>query len=273
MKKWFNRIATALVAITVLATAGVYAVSEMRLSKTYDTALVDFDATKFHFAPEVAEQRAKSLMCMSCHGEAGHLIFEEKNVGRLVAPNLSKKIPEYSDSELERLIRKGIKRDGTGVIAMPSATYAKLADEDVAAIITFMRSRVPRDDQEKRKIEFGPLGRLALALGKIPYEADHVTQFNYPKMRPDDVAPYLVAATCSHCHDLDKARDNGFGMKAPPLKMMVQSYTFEEFSDFFKTGKAKGGREVGLMSELARVDFAHFTDTEKRVIYDYLVKE
>jgi cytochrome c553 len=134
-----------------------------------------------------------------------------------------------------------------------------------------MRSRPPQADTEKRQIEWGPLGRVALALGKIPFEADHVTQFDHAKMRPAKIGPYLYGATCSHCHDLDKQRDNGFGMVAPPLKAMVQAYSFEEFVAMLDTGKGKGNREMGLMSELARVDFSHFTIDEKRAIYDFLI--
>lgn len=273
MKKWLKWIASTLVAIVLVAVSGIYVASELRRTKTYDAPLLAFDATKFRFAPGEAERRARTMMCLGCHGEAGNVIFQADHVGRLVAPNLTRKIPEYTDSELERLIRRGIKKDGTAVIAMPAATYANLADDDLAAIITFMRSRKLLPDHQPNDSEWGPLGRVALATGKIPYEADHVANFNHPKARPADLGVYIVSTTCSHCHNLDSARDNGFGMKTPPLKMMVSSYTFEEFSTLFATGKGKGDRNLGLMSEIARNEFSHFSEAERRALYDYLSKE
>jgi cytochrome c553 len=273
MKKWLLRIATALVAVVLLAVSGIYVMSELRRTRTYNSPLVAFDATKFTFAPGEAERRGRSMMCLGCHGEAGNVIFQADNVGRLVAPNLTRMIPLYTDSELERLIRRGIKKDGTGVIAMPAATYANLSDDDLAAIITFMRSRKLLPDHQPNVSQWGPLGRVALAADKIPYEADHVRVFDHDRTRPADLGKYLVSVTCSHCHDLHGERDNGFGMKTPPLKMMVSSYTFEEFSTLFATGKGKGGRDLGLMSETARNEFSHFSEAERRALFDYLSKE
>lgn len=273
MRKWLLRIATALAAIVLLAVSGVYVMSELRRTRTYDAPLVAFDATKFSFAPGEAERRARSMMCLGCHGEAGNVIFQADNVGRLVAPNLTRMIPQYTDSELERLIRRGVKKDGTGVIAMPAATYANLSDDDIAAIITFMRSRKLLPDHQPSASEWGPLGRVALATNQIPYEADHVRVFEQGRSRPADLGKYLVSVTCSHCHNLDSEHDNGFGMKTPPLRTMVSSYTFDEFSTLFSTGKGKGGRDLGLMTETARNEFSHFSETERRALYDYLNKE
>lgn len=272
MKTWFKRIAAVLVALILLVVSGIYVASELRRTKTYDAPLTAFDATRFHFAPGEAERRTRSMMCLGCHGEAGRVIFEEKQVGRLVAPNLTKLIPLYTDSELERLIRRGIRKDGTAAVAMPAATYAFLADEDLAAIITYMRSRAPVPEGEPKESEWGPLGRVALALGKIPYEADRVTQSTHPKTRPSDTGAYLVGAICAHCHNLDSDHDNGFGMKTPALRVVMQSYAFDDFARMMRTGKGKGDRDLGLMSEEARGSFSHFSDAELKAVYDYLAR-
>jgi cytochrome c553 len=272
MKKWLKRIATSLVALVLLAVSGIYVASELRRTKTYDAPLTAFDASTFQFAPGEAGRRARTMMCMGCHGEAGRVLFQADNVGRLVAPNLTRKIADYTDSELERLIRRGIKKDGTAAIVMPAATYANLSDDDLAAIIIFMRSRKLVTDHQPNETEWGPLGRVALATNKIPYEADHVANFKHPKTRPAGLGAYLVNTTCLHCHNLDSERDNGFGMKTPPLKAMVSSYTFEEFSALIATGKGKGNRDLGLMSEVSKNEFSHFSEEEKRALYDYLAK-
>jgi cytochrome c553 len=272
MKTWLLRIATGLVAIILLAVAGVYVASEIRLRKTYSAPLVAFDASKFHFAAGEAERRARSLMCLSCHREAGNVIFKADHVGTLVAPNLTRLVPTYTDSELERLIRRGIRRDGTAVIAMPAATYANLSDDDLAAIIAFMRGRKRLADHPPAETQWGPLGRIALATGKIPFEADHVATTSHSATRPTDLGSYLVSTTCSHCHNLDSERDNGFGMKTPALRAMVASYAFADFDRLLASGRGKGDRDLGLMSEIARSDFSHFSAAERLALYDYLAK-
>lgn len=272
MCKWVKRIAVALAAMAALGVTAVYVLSEMRLARTYDTPVATFDASAHAFSLQEAERRAKSLMCTSCHARGGGVIFEAKYVGRLVAPNLPVRAKDYSDGELERLVRHGVKRDSTGVIAMPAATYAHLADEDLAAIIRYLRSLKAEPDAAGTT-EWGPLGRLALALGKIPYEADHLPSVSRSKTRPDNLGAYLVGATCLHCHDIGRERDNGFGMKTPPLAMMAASYGFDEFRELMRTGIGKGNRDLGLMTEVSRQDFAHFTDAEMKAIHDYLVSK
>lgn len=270
MLKWLKRVTAALVVLMVAAAGGIYAASVMRLNRGYDTQLVAFDARSFHISLPEAQRRATSLMCAECHQEAGRVLFEEPGVGKLVAPNLSRIAPTYTDSELERLIRKGVKKDGTAALVMPAKTYAYLADEDVAAIVTWLRSLQQKPDSVPSGIEWGPLGRLGLALDQMPFEADHLDKSTYEKSRPADTGRYIVAATCLHCHRLKHAYDNGFGMKTPSLAAMADSYTFAQFETLLNTGKGIGNREMPFMSQVSRESFAFLTEQEKRAVYDYL---
>lgn len=270
MLKWLKRIVVSVILAVVLAVGGIYITSVLRLNRTYDTPLVAFDAASFHMPIAESERRTRALMCVACHDKAGHVLFKADGVGTLVAPNLTRLVSEYSDSELERLIRKGIKKDSTGVIAMPANTYAYLADEDVAAIITWLRSRPVEPDATPLSTEWGPLGRVALATNKIPFEADHVDNRTHPAKRPADLGRYLVQSTCLHCHKMKEDFDNGFGMKTPALAAMTQSYSLDQFTHLLGTGKGIGERDLGTMSHASRESFAHFTDEEKRAVYDYL---
>ena len=64
--------------------------------------------------------------------------------------------------------------------------------------------------------------------------------------------------------------DNGFGMVTPPLRAMARSYALEDFRHLLRSGEGSGGRDLGLMSEVARSDFSHFTDGEIDAIHAYL---
>jgi len=50
----------------------------------------------------------------------------------------------------------------------------------------------------------------------------------------------------------------------------VPAYREEEFQSFLRTGVATGGRELPLMSDVARSRFSHFADDEVRALYAYL---
>jgi len=162
-----------LVVLCLVAVGAIYALSERRLAKTYDHAPVDF-AVKTVLSPDEAERRARTFMCGGCHHDAGNILLDDPALGRIVAPNLTRVVPGYTDAELVRLIRHGIKRDGTGVVIMPASNLSNITDEDMADIIAWLRSLKPLPDAVQGGTSWGPVGRIGLALDQIPFEADDV---------------------------------------------------------------------------------------------------
>lgn len=271
--KWIKYALIGLVAICLLAVGGIYSASELRLAKSYDTPLMAFDAKAFGITPAEAERRAVSMMCADCHQKAGQVLFEADGVGRLVTPNLTRVAKNYTDGELERLIRKGVKKDGTAALIMPAKTYAYMSDDDVAAVITWLRNQKEEPDAVPGGTTFGPLGRLALATNQLPFEADDLPKIEPAKARPDDVGRYLANVACLHCHRMKTDHDNGVGMKTPALAAMVRGYRYDQFVTLLATGKPIGGREMPYMSKVSREAFAFYSDAEKRAIYDYLMAQ
>ncbi len=85
-------------------------------------------------------------------GPAG-FVMEQEMAGRLVedtpwmftawAPNITPgaRIAEWSDAELARAIREGIRPDGSLIgPPMPFSMYRGLGDEDLAAVVAFLRT-------------------------------------------------------------------------------------------------------------------------------------
>ncbi|MCT8162027.1 cytochrome c [Pseudoruegeria sp. SHC-113] len=73
---------------------------------------------------------------------AGRLV-EQNEMFTAVAPNITPagRIADWSDAELARAIREGIRPDGSLIgPPMPYAMYRGLGDEDLAAIVAFLRS-------------------------------------------------------------------------------------------------------------------------------------
>ncbi|HEV3049835.1 MAG TPA: cytochrome c, partial [Longimicrobium sp.] len=172
MKKWITRIALGLASIIVLFIAVVFAVSEARVRKTYQVAAVN-GLTVTQDPAQVA--RGKHLVtavakCVDCHTEdlGGKVFIEPGPMGTVSASNLTTGqggvLAGYTNAQLETAIRHGVRKNGRGLIIMPSDEYQNLSDADVSAIISYLRSLAPVN-RELPKTKVGPLGRGLLTFG------------------------------------------------------------------------------------------------------------
>ena len=59
------------------------------------------------------------------------------------------------------------------------------------------------------------------------------------------------------------------GQQKPDLNV-VAGYDAAQFRTLMKTGRPPSGKDLGLMSEVARNDFSHLTDAEIDALYAYL---
>ncbi len=98
--------------------------------------------------------------CGNCHTPMGPqgFVMEQELAGRLVedgppftayAPNITPagRIAEWSDAELARAIREGIRPDGTVIgPPMPFSMYKGLGDDDLMSIVAFLRTLAPVDN-------------------------------------------------------------------------------------------------------------------------------
>jgi mono/diheme cytochrome c family protein len=110
-------------------------------------------------AAETPEERGEYLVrgiagCGNCHTPMGPQgpVMDQELAGRLVenseaftaiAPNITPagRIADWSDADLARAIREGIRPDGSLIgPPMPYAMYRNLSDSDLAAIVAFLRT-------------------------------------------------------------------------------------------------------------------------------------
>jgi len=271
--RWVAFLLAGLVALLLLAYATVYVLSARELARTYPIP----DSTVTVPAGPVAIAEGKRLAtirgCDGCHrlNFEGEVFFDQPSIARIIAPNLSKLLPAYSDAELERVIRHGIARDGRPVVIMPSSMLAGLSDADLGAIIAYLRT-VPPVDHELPASRIGPMARLGIVLGKYhtePSVIDHTARHPAAAPSADRLAwgKYLAETSCRECHGLDLRGDPDGGT---PSLAMAAAYSDSAFRQFFKTGRALGGRELELMSEVARRRFSNFTDAEVGALHAYL---
>ncbi len=137
----------------------------LRVNKSYDIEVaaveVPNDAESIALGRHVVESIA---FCQECHGEnmAGEVLEEDPVFGTFAPPNVTSGIGgvggEPSDLDYVRAIRHGVGRDGKGLFIMPSNHYNEIGDEDLGAIIAFLKSLPPVDNEVELKL--GPLAKI-----------------------------------------------------------------------------------------------------------------
>ncbi len=215
-----------------------------------------------------------------CHGKEGRgsVMFSLFDGTKVVAPDLVRLVQQYSDSELERIIRHGVRPDGTSVLAvMPSEMVSSLSDTDLAAIIAYFRSQPP-STESLPELSLGPIARAILVMmirseaGTV-LAADHLpADTTHPATTPTDklaLGKYLALTACTECHGRDLMGVNMAGQNIPALTVAV-AYNPEQFKRLMTTGVALGDRELKLMKTVAEGRFVHFTDSEREALHEYL---
>lgn len=263
----------------------IYAWSEIILRRHYESEPQPMVAAP----PELVAQGyrlARLHGCLSCHGEGltGNELFETPSVGDIVAPNLTKLARQRTDKELTVAIRQGIAPDGRGLLVMPSAVASRMPPEETAALIAWMRS-LPVKDGDERPFKLRLLGRLMLILGDFRLQPVAVKE--YQRMMPADLGPahakgrQIAAATCAECHGPDLGSgptpmadtNPSFGRpyNLPPSLNIVGAYDLDQFRRLMRTGVPPSGKNLGMMTSVAKRDFSHLTDAEIKALHDYLV--
>jgi mono/diheme cytochrome c family protein len=268
---WVMVVAGVLVGIAVVLAVAVYLIGERRIARVYEVPLEEIAVPTGEAQIAEGERLATIRGCNGCHRAdlSGRVFVDIPNTARLVAANLTGVAPTYSDRELARLIRHGVKRDGTGVYGMPSEAFYDLTDEDCGAIIAYLRS-APRAERALPSTELRILGRLGLLLGELqsgPDLIDH-TRARIPAAKddPERFGRYLAATICTECHGPDLG---GHGRDTPDL-VIASAYSEAQFRHLLRTGVALGGRPLGLMAEVARERFTHLRDDEVHALHQYL---
>jgi cytochrome c553 len=264
------RIALAATAVlALLAFSAVYGVSEWKMRRPHEAPVAPLLSTR---PPDAVagEHMAKLLGCWDgCHGRRGEGGTESiEGIVRHTAPTLSDVIPLYSDAELARLIRFGIKRDGRSAVGMPSSTFWPLGDEDIADVLAHLR-RQPAMPPVPRRLELTWRGRLALATGAWMASADGVDRTiprwgELPRRTPYERGRYLASVICSECHGLDF---RGNPLEGAPSLVVLGAYGRDAFRTLILTNTAIGGRKIEPM---AWTPAAGFTDEEIADLYAFL---
>ena len=214
---------------------------------------------------------SKVLGCRGCHGDTlqGEKFADEPGFGAIHAPNLTLAMQTYDAAAIEGALREGRRPDGSEMWAMPSEMYTHLTAPDMAALVAYLKSLKPAGKvMPPKRIEAG--WRAEIASGKYKAAPGYIAEEK--GIAPIDLGPKhararMIAMTaCTECH---AAKLEGSDDDTPNLDI-VGSYDADQFATLMRTGKPVGGRELRMMSGVARGRFAHFTDREVAGLHAYL---
>jgi len=272
---WGLRLAGGVVVLAIIAWVVLWAWSEALVARTYTAHAETLRAASSPEHVIVGKRLAAVFGCPGCHGPGlqGKLFVDEANVARVYAPNLTLAAQRQSDAQLARSIRQGVRPDGRALFAMPSEMYVHLRDDELAAVLAYLRS-LPVGGTATPPIEWGMLGRAALVAGEL--EPATVLVAKARIKRPPEIAElargrHAALTACSECHGPDLTGLPGpFGSPGTPDLAIAASYDIDAFRRLMRTGIARGDRELGLMSEVARSRFSQLTDDEVDALHAYL---
>lgn len=270
--KWTGVVVGVLIGVVVVAAVVVWIAGGRVLARQWEIPPATITIPDDSASVEEGRRLAATRGCTGCHDAdlSGDMLFDDPMIAKVWSPNLTKSLQQYSDEQLVTIIRHGIWPDGTSSPAMPSSMYYNLSDEDVAAIIAFLRA-VPPVENDLPPTSIRLMGRFGLATGKFNVQADLIDH-GASRIPPTDNqghpnGSYLAYTTCTECHGHEF--EGGFGGQAPPL-VIVKGYSVEEFARLMETGVPRDGRDLNVMDDVALSRFANFSGAEIEALHGYL---
>lgn len=286
--KWVGILPAALVGLFVVALVVVYVKTESRLDRV---VAAPPDALSIP-AGEAAIARGRHIFqfrgCEACHGEKleGKIYLDDPAVGQVIAGNLTRGEggfgASFSDADWVAAIRYGLRPDGTPLLFMPSTEFYFLSDDDLAAVIAYIKSVPPVDHvQPPSSISF--TGRVVMTLvPAITFMSAELIPFDAPRPaapEPSVTTEYgeYLAYSCKVCHGLTMSGGviPGFPSDWPPAPNLtwgagskLPAWEEADFIHFIRTG-LRHGRQVDP-KYMPWSSYKFMTDDELRAVWLYL---
>lgn len=232
--------------------------------------------------------------CGNCHsplGPEGYVpgqelagrLVEKNDAFTAIAPNLTpaSHIAGWSDAELARAIREGIRPDGSIIgPPMPFAMYRGLSDSDLAAVVAFLRT-IPAVENDPGKSQYNiPLPPA--------YGPPITSVADTPRGATAQYGAYLAGpvAHCMECHspmtpqgpDLSMLGQGGFEFHGPWGVVVapnitsgpdgIGGYSDEELAAMIAQGKRPDGS--AMLPPMPYGHFAAMTGDDLKAVIAYL---
>ncbi|MCE7981506.1 MAG: cytochrome c [Caldilinea sp. CFX5] len=236
-----------------------------------------------HTPAQVTRGERLAYLCVQCHSSSGALPLDgasaditEGGLGALYPTNLTPGGPlqTWTDGEIGRAIREGIHQSGRTLLLMPSHQYHVMSDDDVTALVAYLRSQ-PVVTRQTPPTELNLLGAAVVGVGIFPISRQPpiTAPVAAPPVGPTaEYGAYLTRLSgCDACHGEGlRGGDDPFTPIGPHLPAMIGQWDAGQFISTIRSGVDPYGRT--LNGELMPwPDYAKaFSDEELTAIYTYI---
>ena len=284
--KWIGIVVGSLVGLVLVAGFVMFLVGNARLNKTYDFPSSELVLPTDEASLEQGKHRVESL-CAGCHGPDLSGIekwFDAGPLGTIDSANLTSGDGGigsfYTTEDFVAAIRHGVDEEGKPIFMPAVTSTSQLSDEDLAAIIAYLKTVPPVDHKTNGK-NFTPLAKILFVVGVLPSlpveVVSHDLHVTAPEAGPTaEYGEYMVNTNdCRVCHGPDL---NGGPFPDPTVTKIspnltpggeVAFWSEEDFIKTIRTGVTPGGHELDP-EFMPWEDYGKFYDDELKAIYAYL---
>jgi mono/diheme cytochrome c family protein len=277
--KWGGLVLGGLLTLTLTAVTGIVLVGYYRLNQAHSNPVPEIRVAATEAQLARGQQLARG--CAGCHSASGDLPLTGQNFtaegppfGTLYAPNLTPAhLQDWSDGEIARAIREGVHKNDRSLVIMPSVAFHSMSDDDVQAIIAYLRSQ-PATGPESPPTRLNVMG--ALVAGLDPKLLSVQAPLNGPVVAPaagvtPEYGQYLSTISgCIECHGTNlSGNPNGPEGPGPSLHPYTNQWSAEQFIQTIRTGVTPDGR--ALAPSMPWRDYELYSDDDLRAIHAYTV--
>ena len=287
MKPWIKWTAGS-VGVLVLLVAGAAAVGkqlgERKRMRQVSVQVVPLAYTTDAQALERGKYLFQSRGCVDCHGAGGAgRDFVNNGSTHIAGPNITPAgvVAQYKPEDWVRTIRHGVKPNGQPVMVMPSEDYNRFTDEDVAALVSYVRKLEPVSNGAVAIVELPLPAWVLYGFDAIPDAAQRIDH-SLPPAKPvvagvtAEHGAY-VANMCQGCHGakLSGGKIPGGPPEWPPAanitpgegSVMPRYPDVAAFQAMLRNGKRPDGTAIQVMPFES---LSKLSDVDAQALYAFL---
>jgi mono/diheme cytochrome c family protein len=272
--------------LLVLLIAGVGGAGMVKASARHNPPLPP--NLQFEHTPEriARGEYIVNISCVSCHRGTGDRQLPLTGgtnlandiplpVGNMIASNISPdgQIKDYTDAELFRAIRHGIRRDGARLTMMSLTAIREYSDEDVKSIIAYLRAQPPANSDKRGGDSLNFVAMLLFGAGALPdfTPAEPSVGAPSPAITPAYGKYVATLGDCRACHGSNMTGTVATAALpgAPNPRPYVAALSLGQFRQMMRTGVRPTGGLLNMPWENAR----SMSDDDLAAVYAYLNAE
>lgn len=287
MKRWIKWTAGSALLLTVIVAAT--AASGLYLAEQKRNRYIDIKPRPVAYTTDAQTiERGRYLYasrgCTDCHGAQGtgrEFVNDGKGT-RLAGPNITPAgvVARYQPEDWNSVIRHGVKPNGRPLLVMPSEDYNRFTNDDLNALVSYVR-QLPPQDGTPAVVDLPRPAWVLYGLGAIPDAAariDHQLAPSRPVPAGLTVANgQYVANMCIGCHgaDLSGGKIPGGPPDWPAASdirpgkdsAMARYASSASFVTMLRTGKRPDGTPIRVMPFES---LGQLSDVDAQALYLFL---